>query len=79
MDNAAETTIFTQMIGAQYKLLPDPYGKVVKQYGVYNLLGDGVATPAVFIITADKYINWSYVGENIGDRPRADDILARLR
>lgn len=79
MDNVAETTIFTQMIGAQYKLLPDPNGKVVKQYGVYNLLGDGVATPAIFIITPDKYINWSYVGKNIGDRPTVDDILARLR
>jgi len=79
MDNISETSMLAETLGVTYKLLSDPNGKVVKEYGVYNLLGDGVATPAIFIITPDKYINWSYVGKNVGDRPRVDDILVRLR
>ena len=79
MDNISETSILSETLGVTYKLLSDPNGKVVKEYGVYNLLGDGVAAPAVFIIGPDRGIEWSYVGRNIGDRPSAGDIIARLK
>ena len=79
MDNVSETAGLAETVGAKFKLLSDPDGKVVKEYGVYNLLGDGVATPAVFIIGPNRYIEWSYVGTNVGDRPSASDILTRLQ
>ena len=47
-------------------------------YGVYNLLGDGVATPAVFIIDQSGQIVWSYVGQSASDRPSVQTILETL-
>jgi peroxiredoxin len=79
MDNIAETSRLVETLGVTYKLLSDPNGKVVKEYGVYNLLGDGVAAPAVFIIGPNRSNEWSYLGRNIGDRPSVDDIIAHLK
>ena len=79
MDNISETAMLAKVVEAEFKLLSDPNGKVVKEYGVYNLLGDGLATPAVFIIGSNRYLEWSHVGTNIGDRPSTGDILARLK
>ncbi|MQF48314.1 redoxin domain-containing protein [SAR202 cluster bacterium AC-647-N09_OGT_505m] len=79
MDNVSETAILAKVVEADFKLLSDPDGKVVKEYGIYNLLGDGLATPAVFIIGLNRHLEWSHVGTNIGDRPATGDILARLK
>ena len=79
MDNIAETSRLVETLGVTYKLLSDPNGKVVKEYGVYNLLGDGVAAPAVFIIGPNRSNEWNYLGRNIGDRPSVDDIIAHLK
>ena len=79
MDNISETSVLAETLGVTYKLLSDPNGKVVKEYGVYNLLGDGVAAPAVFIIGLDRGTKWSYIGRHIGDRPSVDDIMAGLK
>jgi peroxiredoxin len=79
MDNISETSMLAETLGVTYKLLSDPDGKVVKEYGVYNLHGDEVAAPAVFIIGPDRGVKWRYVGRNIGDRASTDDIIARLK
>ena len=79
MDNISETSTLAETLGVKYKLLSDPNGKVVKEYGVYNLLGDGLAAPAVFIIGPDRGIGWSHVGSNTGDRPSAGEIIAHLK
>ena len=79
MDNISETSTLAETLGVKYKLLSDPNGKVVKEYGVYNLHGDGLAAPAVFIIGPDRGIEWSHVGSNIRDRPSAGEIIAHLK
>ena len=79
MDTVTETSVLAKTLGVTYKLLSDLNGKVAKEYGVYNLLGDGVAAPAVFIVGPSRVIEWSYVGRNIGDRPSSYDIIARLK
>ena len=78
MDGISESAMMAKMAGASYKLLSDPYGEVIEEYGVYNLLGDGLATPSVFIIGSSRNIEWSYVGKSIGDRPSIGELLARL-
>ncbi|HIE38341.1 MAG TPA: redoxin domain-containing protein [Anaerolineales bacterium] len=65
-------------VRAPYPMLADPDHRVAEAYGVYNLLGDGLAGPAVFVIAEDGRILWSYVGQHIGDRPAAADILTHL-
>ena len=64
--------------GATYPFLADPEHQVAEAYGIYNLLGDGVAAPAVFVISSDGSILWSYVGAAGEDRPPVADILAHL-
>lgn len=64
--------------GVTFPILADPDHRVADAYGVYNLLGDGVAAPAVFVIDKSGQIVWSYVGQHINDRPDNQTILANL-
>lgn len=64
-------------LGLSFPLLADPEHRAAEMYKVYNLLGDGLAAPAVFILQ-DGRIHWSYVGQNSADRPSVDEILAHL-
>ena len=61
-----------------YPILADPDHRVADAYEVYNLLGDNVATPSVFVINKLGQIYWSYIGQNISDRPSNQTILANL-
>ena len=63
---------------AEYMILPDPEANVLKDYGVFDLLGDGVAAPSVFIINPDMTIDWSYIAKDIRDRPTTDEILEKI-
>jgi thioredoxin-dependent peroxiredoxin len=67
-----------QQANASFPILADPDHRVAEAYGVYNLLGDGVATPAVFVIDTSGQIIWSHIGQNISDRPTNETILENL-
>lgn len=66
-------------MGAHFPVLADPDGKVARLYGVYDLLGDGLAAPATFVIWSDGTVKWRHVGESIDDRPSAGDVLLRVQ
>lgn len=78
MDETKDAAKMADLVGAEYPVLSDPGGSVVREYGVYDLLGDGVAAPAVFIIGKDRAIRWRQVGVNVADRPTAAQVLLRL-
>lgn len=59
-------------------MLADPDHRVAEAYGVYNLLGDDLAAPSVFVIGTDGRILWSYVGRNSTDRPGVQVIIEHL-
>ena len=59
-------------------MLADPNHEAAAAYGVHDLLGDGLAAPAVFVIDRDGSILWSYIGQEAHDRPAVDEILANL-
>ena len=63
---------------ATYPMLADPGHRVAEAYDVYNLLGDQLAAPSVFIIDVNGHIVWSRVGQNSTDRPSAQMILEEL-
>ena len=67
-----------QMLAAGFPILSDENTQVAREYGVYNLLQDGVAAPATFVLMPDKTIAWSHVGADIMDRPSPDQILAEV-
>ncbi len=68
----------SDLLQLRYPVLSDPDHRVVDQYGVYNLLGDGMATPSVFVIDREGFIRWSYVGTDTTDRPDNETILEQL-
>jgi len=70
--------VSAQAAQATYPFLADPDHQVADAYTVYNLLGDGVATPSVFIINKTGQIVWSYISQDANDRPSSDTILANL-
>ena len=69
----------SDLLDLQYPVLSDPDYRIVGQYGVYNLLGDSLATPSVFLVDAEGVIRWVYVGETTRDRPANETILDELR
>ena len=79
MDSGEDTFSLIRELGLSYHVLPDPTGKVVKKYDVYNLLGDGVATPSVFIVSGEKSVSWKYIGESISDRPDNETLLFEIK
>ncbi len=68
----------SELLDVAYPILSDPDHEVVDQYGVYNLLGDSLATPSVFVIDTEGVIRWTYVGQSTGDRPSNEMILEQL-
>lgn len=67
-----------QTVGATFPVLADPTRATAEAYRVFDLLGDGVAAPATFIVDADSLIA-VHVGSSIGDRPSAASLLHTLR
>jgi peroxiredoxin len=78
VSSAAAVEEVQQGIGASYPMLADSDHQVSEAYGVYNLLGDYLAAPAVFIINVDRQVVWHYVGVDANDRLSAESILSHL-
>jgi len=76
--NARDAARTVEETGVAFPILADAEHRVADMYGVFNLLGDGVDAPAVFIVDRDGGIVWSYIGSNIADRPANDVILQNL-
>ena len=77
-DDIADALKMVELTGAGFFILSDRGAEVSKDYGVYNLLDDGVATPSAFIVSSGGDIEWKYVGKSISDRPTPDAILAQV-
>ena len=65
-------------VSARFHVLADSDGAVAEIYGVFNMLGDGVAAPATFVILADSTIGTYHVGQHISDRPTPEEILDQV-
>ncbi len=78
-DDLSGAHYISDSIGIMFPILYDPEAEVVQEYGVYNLLRDGLATPSTFIIDKDGVIQWKYVGRDKSDRPSTQVILEQLQ
>jgi peroxiredoxin len=67
-----------QRSGYTYPVLADSAHEVAEAYGVYDLLDDGLAAPAAFVIDVDGRIVWSQVSEDAYEWPAAEIILDHL-
>ncbi len=68
----------SDLLDLQYPVLSDSDHQVSDEYGVYNLLGDNLATPSVFLIDLQGIVRWVYIGQSTGDRPSNEMILGEL-
>ncbi len=66
-------------VGLTFPILYDPEVTTVADYGVYNLLGDALATTSTFIIDKEGVIRWFHAGEAIDDQVPASTVLEQLR
>ena len=78
-DDLSGATTMASRVGIPFPVLYNSATDVVREYGVYNLLGDRRSAPATFIIDAAGVIRWSHIGRSIGDRPSARTVLNQLR
>ena len=67
-----------QRAGITYPMLADPQHEASEAYGVYDLLGDRLAAPAVFVVDTDGRIVWGFVGQHPRDFVDGQTILAHL-
>ena len=65
-------------LGIPFPVLYDPSQEVPEAYMVFDLLGDGLATPSTFVVDREGIIKWKYVGKSIGDRATTTEIVAQL-
>ena len=78
VDNLEEASEVVQMLGIPFPILYDPSTEAPQSYMVFNLLGDGLATPSTFVLDKEGVITWKYIARSIGDRPSVSTILAQL-
>ena len=62
VQDVARAKAMRERTGASFPLLADPDHAATDAYGVFDLLGDGLATPSVFIVDAAGTIVWSPIG-----------------
>ena len=77
VDDLSKAAYIVEQIGLP--VLYNPDAGVVWQYGVYNLLGDGLATPSTFILDVQGNIRWKYVGRSISDHSSSQQIISKLK
>lgn len=78
IDSPVKGLEMAELTGAGFPILSDVDAEVTRDYGVYNLLKDNLATPSVFIVAPGGRIEWRYVGQSISDRLGPDQILAEV-
>lgn len=77
-DNLSGAQEIVRRVGIPFPILYDRAADVVREYGVYDLLGDGLAAPATFVIDTGGVVRWSYVGRRTSDRASAQEVLHQL-
>lgn len=64
---------------ASFPVLSDENHLVAKNYGLFDLLDDGVSAPATLILNRDLELIGSQVGTDIADRASAASIVKFLQ
>lgn len=77
-DDLSGAESIAKSLDIPFPVLYDPPANVVKQYGVFNLLGDGLATGSTFIIDKKGVIRWKYVAERYDQLPSTQDVIEQL-
>ncbi len=79
MDDLNGAEMIAQRVGIDFPILyTSNDNSVPKEYGVFNLHNDGLASPSVFIVDKDGVIIWEYISSDPYGRVSAGTVLANL-
>ena len=78
VDAVEDADRMAEMVGAEFYVLSDADARTARDYGVFDLHGDGVAAPATFIIDPSGEIAALHVGRDVTDRPTPEQVLAEV-
>ncbi len=76
-DSAEDSIVLARKERIPFPLIHDVGLKAALAYGV-AMDGEDIAVPAVFVIDGHGRIHWKQVGESLWDRPKVEDVLARV-
>jgi len=79
VDSVEQNRAMVDKLLLPFRLLSDPEGRVIKDWGVWTDGEGGIAKPAIFAISSDDSIAWEYVGGDFADRPTDDELFNSLR
>ena len=78
-DDLSQASYVAESLRLDFPILYDPAADVVREYGVYNLWGDGMATPSTFVLDRTGKIRWQHIGKIVYDRPSNEEIIDQLK
>ena len=78
MDDLSHAGKAVEHLRLQFPVLHDLEGDVARRYEVYDLLNDGLAAPAIFLLDKDGKGRWEDVSKDPYDRPTPERILIEL-
>lgn len=78
VQDVTHAQVMVDIIDATFPILADSQHEAASAWGVYNLLNDDTATPAVFVIDTQGRVIWSYIGKDANDRPSALQISKQI-
>ena len=77
VDEISDSVALAGKLGISYPLLADPGLKAALAFGV-AMQGDEIAVPSVFVVSKDRRIVFTKVGESVLDRPSVATLLAEI-
>ncbi len=77
VDEISDSVALAGKLGISYPLLADPGLKAALAFGV-AMQGDEIAVPSVFVVSKDRRIVFTKVGESVVDRPSVSTLLAEI-
>ena len=77
-DSLTDAKGVVERLGLEFPILYDPEAAVVREYGVYNLLNDSLATPSAFVIDKSGEVRWKHIGESRYDHATNEQIIEEL-
>ena len=77
-DDLSQASYVAESLRLDFPILYDP-ADMVREYAVYNLWEDGMATPSTFVLDRTGKIRWQHIGKTFYDRPSNEGIIDQLR
>lgn len=79
IDSEGDAVSIVEAHGLEFPVAYDTTIATIRAWEVFNLLGDGVSAPATYVFDSSGNLMAYRIGDNIADRPGANEVLSFLR